>query len=313
MIFNNTGKFAENFYVLGHPCAPVYLLDNGTSPALFDSGFSIMGNRYIEEIKKILKDRQPAFLFLTHAHFDHCGAAGLLKQAFPGMKIVASPLAKSIIDKPKALDLIRKLSAEALPLAAGLGLTSSNLPDFCPFPVDIAVSEGDTVSLEPDLSVCILETPGHTRDSLSYFIPEHGALLSGEALGIPDATGYIISECPSNYDDYADSLQKLKALAPDVVCLGHYKVYTGPDAAGYIDESLAHCIQFKGLVKTYLQEEQYDMDRVMQRFKKLEYEGKREDAHPEPAYFINLTARIKTVLASYEKTGDAFWDNKLNL
>jgi glyoxylase-like metal-dependent hydrolase (beta-lactamase superfamily II) len=313
MIFNNTGDFAKNFYMLGHPCAPVYLLDNETTPALFDSGFSIMGNRYIEETKKILKNRQPAFLFLTHAHFDHCGAAGLLQQAFPGMKIVASPLAKSILDKPKALDLIRKLSAEALPLANGLGLSGNKLPDFCPFSVDITVSEGDTVSLGPDLSVRILETPGHTRDSLSFFIPEHGVLLSGEALGIPDATGYIISECPSNYDQYAGSLQKLKALNPEVVCLGHYKVFTGPDAGDYISESLAHCIQFKELVKTFLQEEKGDTGRVMQRFKKLEYEGKREDAHPEAAYFINLTARIKTVLDSYKKGGDPFGDTALNL
>lgn len=302
MIFNTAGEIAENFYMLGHRCAPIYLLDNSTHPAIFDAGFSIMGNRYVDDIKAILCGRTPSFLFLTHAHFDHCGAAGRLREAFPEMEIVTSPRAKSILANPKALELIRKLSAEALPLAGGLGLTGAPLPDFRPFSVNKTVSEGDTVPLGNDLSIRILETPGHTRDSISFFIPERKLLLCGEALGIPDATGYIISECPSDYDQYAASLEKLRALNADILGLGHYKVFTGEDTHRYIEESLAHCRQFKELVKLFLNEEAGDMERVMQRFKKLEYEGKREDAHPEAAYFINLKARIRTVLASYENT-----------
>jgi glyoxylase-like metal-dependent hydrolase (beta-lactamase superfamily II) len=284
--------------MLGHPGAPAYLLDSGDQPVVFDSGFSIMGNRYIEDIKAVLKDREPSFLFLTHSHFDHCGAAGILKNAFPKMSILTSPRARKVLEKERALELIKKLSEEAKALAGGLGVKDEHLLSFLPFSIDKTLSDGDVLPLNGDVTLRVMETPGHSRDSLSFYIPEKGILLCAEALGIPDASGYIISECLSNYDQYAASMQKLMALEPDIVCLGHYKAFSGIDAMRYMNESKAHCVQFKELVTSFISEENGDLERVMARFKKLEYDGKREDAHPEAAYFINLNARIKAVLAS---------------
>ncbi len=298
MIFKNTGKIAEDLYMIGHPALPTYLLDSNTCPVLFDSGISIMGNRYIEDIKTILKHRKPTFLLLTHSHFDHCGSAGILKRAFPEMEILASPLASAVLKRPNALELIQKLTNEARSLACGLGVTESIVPDFAPFSIDRTVSDGDILHLGPDLSIHILATPGHTRDSLSFFIPERKILIPSEALGIPDATGYIITECLSNYDQYTISLLKLKSLNPETLCLGHYRAFSGKDASQYIDDSLTNCREFKGRLSTFLLEEKGDMDLVRQRFKALEWDGKREDAHPLPAYFINLDARIQAVLSS---------------
>lgn len=298
MIFESTGEIAENLYLLGHPSAPVYLFDNGIHPVVFDAGFSIMGNRYIEDIRAILKHREPSFLLLSHSHFDHCGAAGIMKNAFPQMSVLASPHAKAVLKKESALQLIRKLSREANALAGGLGVDDDNHLDFLPFSIDKTLSDGDILPLGGNLTLHVIETPGHTRDSLSFHIPEKGILLSAEALGIPDASGYIITECLSNYDQYVASMHKLMALKPEVLCLGHYKAFSGSDAMRYIDESMAHCFEFKELVASFLSQENDDLERVMARFRKLEYDGKREDAHPETAYYINLNARIKAVLSS---------------
>jgi glyoxylase-like metal-dependent hydrolase (beta-lactamase superfamily II) len=296
MIFESTGEIADNFYMLGHPSSPAYLLDSDAHPVVFDAGFSFMAHRYIEEIKGILKNRQPSYLALSHSHFDHCGSAGAMKKAFPHMTILASPIAGTVLKKPTAIDLIKKLSREAIPLAAGLGVDNANQYDFIPFSIDRALSNGDILPLGANLSLRIIETPGHTRDSLSFYIPEKGILLTAEALGIPDASGYIITECLSNYDQYAASLHKLTALSPEVLCLGHYKAFSGPDVSGYLDSTRAYCHEFKELVDRFLSEENHDIQRVMARFKKLEYDGKREDAHPEAAYYINLKARISAVL-----------------
>jgi glyoxylase-like metal-dependent hydrolase (beta-lactamase superfamily II) len=297
MIFDDTGKIAENFYMLGHPASPVYLLDNGDNSVVFDAGFALMGNRYVENIKAVLKHREPAFLVLSHAHYDHCGAAGFLKNAFPKMSILASPLAQTVLKKAKTLELIHKLSTESKALAVSLGVDDETHLDFHPFTIDNTLSDGDFLSLDGNLTLRVIETPGHTRDSLSFYIPEKGILLSAEALGIPDASGYIITECLSNYDQYAASIRKLKALNPEILCLGHYKAFSGSDAVRYIEKSTAHCIEFKDLVKTFLSQENGDLQRTMARFKTLEYDGKREDALPEAAYLINLNARIKAVLS----------------
>ena len=83
------GKIIDDFYVLGHANFPVYLLD-GPKPALFDAGFMALAKCYEQDIKKILGSRSPAYLFLTHSHFDHVGAACYLKKVWPDLQIAGS-------------------------------------------------------------------------------------------------------------------------------------------------------------------------------------------------------------------------------
>ena len=302
MIFNNTGKIDDNLYMLGHPAFPVYLF-NGPRPAIFDSGLSLMGNRYVSEIQKILVDRDPAFLFLTHSHYDHCGSAATLKKAFPAMQIAASPNAKKVLERPNALRLIHDLNQKAHTLAGILGITGPTLNEFESFSVDRTVREGDILNLSETASIRTIETPGHTRDSLAFFIQERGILISAEALGIPDTSGYIISDFLSSYEEYVSSMIKLQKLNPRILCIGHYKAFTGEDTTHYIDDSMNQCNDFKNLLMVCLTEEKGDLERVMKRIKKIEYDGKREDIQPEAAYYLNLEARIKAVLAGMGDQG----------
>ncbi|MCJ7593659.1 MAG: MBL fold metallo-hydrolase [Desulfobacterales bacterium] len=112
MRVDSTGKIAENFYVLGNPHVPIYLLD-GASPVLFDAGLTALSEVYVEEIRKVLKDRSPAYLCLTHSHFDHVGSASHLKAAWPEMRIVGSPKVGEVMGRPGAIALIRALNREA--------------------------------------------------------------------------------------------------------------------------------------------------------------------------------------------------------
>ena len=79
MIFAKTGKLLDFFHVLGSKHFPTHMLP-GPKPVLFEAGLSCLGPIYVKAVEKILKDGQPQLLFLTHAHFDHCGAAGFLQQ-----------------------------------------------------------------------------------------------------------------------------------------------------------------------------------------------------------------------------------------
>ena len=57
--------------------------------------------------------------------------------------------------------------------------------------LDRVLSDGDSIAIDDDLSVRVIATPGHTRDSLSYYLPEKKILFASEAVGLPDHTGYI--------------------------------------------------------------------------------------------------------------------------
>lgn len=280
--------------MLGDPAIPVYLLD-GECPAIIDAGFSFLGHRYAAAISEVLGSRTPAYCLLTHSHFDHCGSVSILKSHFPEMKIVSSEQAKKILARPNAIDLIRELNRAAAKTAKRNGYPGDVSIEFSAFEIDMTVKEGDQLNISQDLTIQVIETPGHTRDSLSYYVPEVEVLLCAEACGVADPTGYIVSDCLADYDQYVSSMKKLALLDSNVICLAHRYAFTGQDARNYIPRSLDYCYEFRNLVEIYLAEEHGDISRVMKRVKADEYDVKDEPKQPEPAYLLNLEARIKAV------------------
>ena len=301
MIINKTGPIIENFYSIGHSAIPVYVMD-GVHPLLFDAGFTFLGELYAGEIKKILGDRQPEYLFLTHAHFDHCGSVSILKKHFPLMKIIASQKAKEILGRPHAIKLIRTLNQAAKEMAGKIEIDFASSVMFQPFEIDQTVKDGDIVEISNGLNIRVIETPGHTSDCLSYYIQEKRILMSSEAAGQPDRTGYIVSDCLLDYDQYFNSMKKLGSLDIEILCPGHLFVYTGDDAKIYLKESMQECERFRQRVELCLAEEGGDLDRVKMRIKEIEYDTNDGPKQPEPAYLLNLEARIKAVAKKMNKT-----------
>jgi glyoxylase-like metal-dependent hydrolase (beta-lactamase superfamily II) len=245
-----------------------------------------------------LTDRQPAWCFLTHSHFDHCGSVAYLKAQFPRMKVVCSPKAADVFGRPNAVALIADLNRSAAGMAADLDIDPSDV-QFEPFRVDATAGEGDRFEISPDLSVHVLETPGHTRDFLSYYVPQVELLVASEALGTPDETGYIVTDCLVDYDMHYRSMERLNRLAVTTLCLGHICACTGEDARRHMAASLVQSRRFKDMVERFLAEEQGDIQTVMTRVKAVEWDGKSVLRQPEPAYVLNLEARIKTILRKW--------------
>ncbi len=303
MIFTQSGEVKDGFYVTGSSDVPCYLID-AERPALFDAGFSCLGPAYEKQIKKFLGERQPAYLFLTHVHFDHCGAAAYLKRVFPDMKIAASPQAAAILTRPNAVKLIGELNqiaAQAMvEWGSPPGYPTGNPIAFKPFNIDIEVKDSDRFDLGGGLSVQVLATPGHTRDFLSYYMPEKKILVSSEAVGCH--TGYkdcIVSEFVSSYQDYVDSMKKLATLDVEILCQGHHRVFVGDDVRIFLKNSIAAVQTFKEQVLIWLEKENGDVDRVVLRVKDFEYDHRPNPKQPEPAYLLNTRARVKHLKAEF--------------
>ncbi len=294
MIIDTSGRITDGFYMLGPPVIPIYLLD-GDNPVIFDAGLSFLGERYAAEVKAVLGDRTPAYLMLTHSHFDHCGAAANLKQQFPELKILASGKAQQTLRRPNAIALIRELTRAAQAYARDMGLVYDGDDPFQPFEVDTALQEGDRLVVSEGLAIQVIETPGHTWDCLSYYIPSMKVLISSEAAGQVHGNGYIVSDCLVDYNQYRASIQKMTDLEVEILGLGHLYVYTGADAGAYLQQSLDACDEFRRLVESSLRQTQGDMQKVMARVRAIEYDNNTGPKQTEEAYTINLEARIKAV------------------
>lgn len=293
MRISSSGLIVKDFYVVGNPIAPVYMMV-GEKIALFDSGNTAFAQIYENDIKSILGDRSPDYLFLTHSHFDHIGSAAYFKALWPELKIVAAQRLGDVLNRPRAVELIRNLNIQVGQLLKEGGVNIYTEP-FNPFNIDITAEEGMSIPLGSDLTIEIFHTPGHTWDFMSYWIPEKQILVASEAVGVDNGLGYIYTEFLVNYDAYRDSMLRLAELSPMVVCPGHGLVFTESDAENHINNSLAQSGEYVCKVEDLLSDEDGDINKVVTLVKEWEYDPLPSPKQPEPAYLLNTEARVKTV------------------
>jgi 2-aminobenzoylacetyl-CoA thioesterase len=254
-----------------------------------------MGRIYERDIRKVLGHKKPGILFLTHVHYDHCGATSYFKKVFPGLKVVASGRAAEIMARPNAVSLMISLSEIALGIIASMDGIESDLllrEPFEPFSVDTLADEGQVMPIGEDLSVHVFSTPGHTRDMLTYYLPERKMLIATESAGVQGQTGHIVSEFIVDFDAYMRSLKLFLSLDIDVLCQGHHFVFVGDDVRTFLVRSLETAEQFREHVENVLKEEGGDIERVVGRIKTWEYDPNPGPKQPEKAYLLNLRTRV---------------------
>ena len=146
------GVFAENtyFYIDPHSKSG-FLIDPGAQAGLIYD--VIVRNGW--KIEKIL---------LTHGHFDHLGAAELLRE-----KLVA-PIYVFPEDAPYLTDPYLNLSA------------SSGQPMTVPHYEELYDGEIIRLKANSGFYLKVIHTPGHTPGSVTYYSPEEHAAFVGDLL-----------------------------------------------------------------------------------------------------------------------------------
>lgn len=88
------------------------------------------------------------------------------------------------------------------------------------------LADGDAVETD-DGSLVVVDTPGHTKEHLSFHWPERSAVFVGDLLlGRGDTTW--VAEYPGCVADYLRSLERLRALEPSVLYPTHGPPLTDP-------------------------------------------------------------------------------------
>ncbi len=304
MIFGEIGQVTNDLHVLGLSWTPSYLLC-GLKPVLFEAGFSCLGKLYVDDAKRILKDRPPEMLFLTHVHYDHCGAVSYFKKNFPSIRIAASSRAAEIIQRPNAQKLIKELSEKVILCVAkvpGIHVEDLLYEPFEPFNVDIVLENGQVIQISDELSVRVMAVPGHTRDLLAYYIPERKTLFATESVGNLDRIGQVNTEFLVDYELYLKNIRFIcNYLEVNVLCLGHQFVISGVDVATFLSRSMNAAEHFKKRIEDLLFEESGNLDQVEMRMKAEEYDINPGPKQLEKEYLINLTARVKHLASAFVK------------
>jgi len=294
MIIQETGEIGDGLYVVGFASVPIYLL-NGPIPVLFDAGLTSGAFLYEAGIKQVLGKRVPEYLFLTHSHFDHVGSVSHLKDIWPALKIGGSVRCSEVLQKTRAVQLLRDLNVEGIRVLKDSDLEPINKKRFESFKLDIVVQPNQTIELAPGLSVVVINTPGHTWDFMSYWIPEKQILIASEAVATYEANGYLQPEFLVDFDEYMNSLKVLKKLGVQILCPGHHVVFTDDDALTHIENSFQAAREYLVMTEKFLVQEKGDVDKAVERVKNAEWDPRPGPKQPESAYLLNTWNRVNTI------------------
>ena len=105
---------------------------------------------------------KPVGILLTHGHFDHIGAVDDLRAYIKGVQCYAGEKEEEVLENGSY-----NLSAS---WAAALSIRADRL-----------LRDKETLTLA-GFKIKVIETPGHTKGGVCYYLSEEGVLFSGDTL-----------------------------------------------------------------------------------------------------------------------------------
>lgn len=196
-----------------------YLIEAEDGLALVDTGMPKQTfNRLRQELPRhgFSLDSIKTIL-ITHAHMDHIGGLPELQAALP-----ESTTAIGAPDAP----VLRGEDRPVLPPRESLGvlgrmmygtMSTMKLPTAG---VDRILQDGDTLeAVLPGLRVVAL--PGHSPGQVGFWWEPKRLLFGGDALFNLFRLSMPPRSLTADYAEAARSIQKVAAMQPDTVCVGH--------------------------------------------------------------------------------------------
>ena len=185
----------------------IYLVHFDGHAALVDGGCGFSEDRLLRNIRDCgVEPENIELLLITHCHFDHAGGIHSLQKRLE---------AETVVHELDAQFLER--GDPEVTAARWYGET------IIPFVVDRKVKDTPEDIFLGGRAVTAIHTPGHSPGSMVYMTESAGfRVLFGQDVHGPLHPGLL-----SHREDYLRSLQHLISLEADILCEGHYGVYTG--------------------------------------------------------------------------------------
>ena len=203
-------------------CA-MYLIESGKK-CLIDGGISNQAQYLIN----FLEERNafpPDIIIITHAHWDHT-------QAIPAFRKKGAEFGKKI-------EVMA--SKEALPLLKDQSFNDIfNMGPYENIDNVIPLREGDIIDLD-GITLKIFDVPGHSKDHIAILDEKNKNIFVGDAIGtkrVDDMTSPAFMPPFFNKESYYESMNKLKGIDYDTLCLAHFGCIYGEEAKSILDEQL---------------------------------------------------------------------------
>jgi glyoxylase-like metal-dependent hydrolase (beta-lactamase superfamily II) len=188
--------------------------------------------KVLQEIKETQKPL--SIIYITHEHADHFLGLEVFKEAYPGVRIIASSAVVDRINKvyQEKIDKWQKiLGSGATTRVVAIGRFDDSVIEF----------EGSKLEV-------IRGIQGDTDQNTMLWIPGQRILIAGDVLfnGMHVYTAETDSKARAKW---LDTLRKVRGLKPSVVIPGHSKVGAPLDARTAVDFTEKYLLAFEEELK----------------------------------------------------------------
>ncbi len=264
-----------------NPGDAAFLIDDGKTAIMYDSGFAFTGYGVADKIKNILGERKLDYIFLTHSHYDHALGSAYALKYWPDAKVVAGEYATKIFAKPTAKAVMRDLDRK---FAEKCGITEyEDLIDD--LKVDIPVSDGDIIRAG-DMEFTVVNLPGHTKCSIGYYCEKEKLLLSCETIGVYNGSDDVVPSYLVGYDMTIDSIEKVQKLDIENILVPHYGLLDNEKTKFYLKKAKESAVETAEEIIAMLKNGKRKED-VIQFFKDKFYFGYIKEIYPIDAMELN--------------------------
>ncbi|SHN70554.1 MBL fold metallo-hydrolase [Desulfitobacterium chlororespirans] len=216
----NAGNRIVNNWIYSIPEGFV-LIDTG-----YENGFANLKKR-LDLLKIDIKDIH--YIFLTHGHDDHAGFLNEFLSELPDVQVIMSHRALEALYRGQNAFTGGCTSRLALFFCHLMKLFGKGAHRFPPLNPKferrcVLVSDDNRKEIEAKLGGIIVDTPGHTADSIALLLND-GALFCGDASmnGLPSMNRITI--WAEDKDLLFQSWQTIIALKPTKIYPGHGKPF----------------------------------------------------------------------------------------
>ena len=277
-----------------NPGDSAFLLDDGKTTIMYDSGFGFTGYAVADKIKSILGERKLDYIFLTHSHYDHAYGAAYALEYWPDAKVVAGEYATKIFAKPTAKAVMRDLDSK-FAKTCGVDTYEDKIDNLR---VDIPVAEGDSVKAG-DMEFTVINLPGHTKCSVGYYCKEEKLLLSCETIGVFNGKDDVVPSVLVGYNMALESIDKVLKFDIEKVLAPHYGILNEDETKIYLEKARPTLVETTEKMVEMLKNK-CTKEEVAQMFKDKFYHGYIAEVYPVDAMELNIGITINLIEREFE-------------
>src|SRR6202790_4337110 len=184
--------------------------------------------RVLQEIKETKKPL--SIIYITHEHADHFLGLEVFKEAYPGVRIIATP---AVVDR---INKVYQGKIDQWQKSFGPGATSHV--------VAISKFDGNIIKFESTKIQVLKNIQGDTDENSMLWIPGQRILITRDVL-FNDMHVYTAETDGTARGRWLNSLKRIRALKPSVVIPGHSKVGAPLDSTAAVDFTERYLLAFE--------------------------------------------------------------------